>query len=257
MENGAITEYIDVAQVTLYVFWIFFAGLIIYLRREDTREGYPLETDVGGAVRRPNFVFFPKAKKYALPDGEPAYYAPNSDRDTRPIKAERMAPWPGSALNPSGENPLEDAIGPGAYAERAKVVEKTIHGEDLVAPLRVATDFDVQRPSRDPRGMPVIGADGEKAGEVVDIWVDRAEALIRHLEVRIGEGPTILLPMAFARLELDRSRITVRALHAHQFSGVPKLPDPDRITRYDEEVIQAYWGGGYFYADAKRPEPLV
>ncbi|MEL6185723.1 MAG: photosynthetic reaction center subunit H, partial [Myxococcota bacterium] len=60
---GAITEYIDVAQVTLYVFWIFFAGLIIYLRREDTREGYPLEADIGGAVRRPNFVFFPKAKE--------------------------------------------------------------------------------------------------------------------------------------------------------------------------------------------------
>ena len=31
--------YMDVAQVTLYVFWIFFACLIFYLRREDKREG--------------------------------------------------------------------------------------------------------------------------------------------------------------------------------------------------------------------------
>ena len=43
--RGAITQYIDVAQILLYAFWIFFAGLIIYLRREDKREGYPLESD--------------------------------------------------------------------------------------------------------------------------------------------------------------------------------------------------------------------
>lgn len=39
------TESIDLAQVALYAFWIFFAGLIYYLRREDKREGYPLESD--------------------------------------------------------------------------------------------------------------------------------------------------------------------------------------------------------------------
>ena len=43
MNPGAITASIDVAQVTLYLFWLFFAGLLIYLRREDKREGYPLE----------------------------------------------------------------------------------------------------------------------------------------------------------------------------------------------------------------------
>ncbi len=39
-----VTQYIDFAQVSLYVFWIFFAGLIYYLRQEDKREGYPLES---------------------------------------------------------------------------------------------------------------------------------------------------------------------------------------------------------------------
>ena len=38
MTTGAITGYIDVAQLVLYVFWIFFIGLVIYLRREDKRE---------------------------------------------------------------------------------------------------------------------------------------------------------------------------------------------------------------------------
>lgn len=40
-----ITEYIDVAQLVLYAFWVFFFGLIYWLRKEDKREGYPLESD--------------------------------------------------------------------------------------------------------------------------------------------------------------------------------------------------------------------
>ena len=40
-----ITESIDLAQLAIYAFWIFFAALIYYLRREDKREGYPLESD--------------------------------------------------------------------------------------------------------------------------------------------------------------------------------------------------------------------
>ena len=42
-----MTHYIDGAQIALYAFWIFFAGLVIYLRREDKREGYPLESPQG------------------------------------------------------------------------------------------------------------------------------------------------------------------------------------------------------------------
>ena len=47
-ETGAITGYIDVAQLVLYAFWVFFAGLIYYLHRENKREGYPLLTDKAG-----------------------------------------------------------------------------------------------------------------------------------------------------------------------------------------------------------------
>jgi photosynthetic reaction center H subunit len=42
------SEYIDVAQLAIWGFWIFFFGLVYYLRREDHREGYPLENDGGG-----------------------------------------------------------------------------------------------------------------------------------------------------------------------------------------------------------------
>lgn len=42
------SEYIDVAQIAIWLFWVFFFGLVYYLRREDHRSGYPLENDQGG-----------------------------------------------------------------------------------------------------------------------------------------------------------------------------------------------------------------
>jgi len=42
-----MAQYIDGAQIALYAFWLFFAGLIIYIRREDKREGYPLISPQG------------------------------------------------------------------------------------------------------------------------------------------------------------------------------------------------------------------
>jgi photosynthetic reaction center H subunit len=31
---------IDIAQLAIWLFWLFFAALVYYLRREDKREGY-------------------------------------------------------------------------------------------------------------------------------------------------------------------------------------------------------------------------
>ena len=55
---------IDVAQIAIWLFWIFFFGLIYYLRREDHREGYPLEGDAGGT--KEGWPTAPK-KSYKLP----------------------------------------------------------------------------------------------------------------------------------------------------------------------------------------------
>lgn len=43
MYTGALTSHLDVAQIVLYAFWLFFAGLIIYLRREDKQVARVLE----------------------------------------------------------------------------------------------------------------------------------------------------------------------------------------------------------------------
>ena len=67
MYSGAITSNIDVAQVVLYMFWVFFAGLIYYLHRENKREGYPLESDTGmGRNRYEGFPATPDPKTFTL-----------------------------------------------------------------------------------------------------------------------------------------------------------------------------------------------
>ena len=43
-------NYIDFPTILIYAFWIGFAFLILYLRREDKREGYPLESDREGVT---------------------------------------------------------------------------------------------------------------------------------------------------------------------------------------------------------------
>ena len=68
METGAITQYIDVAQIVLYMFWAFFAGLIYYLVRESHREGYPMDS---GRENGPKVQGWPvpEPKTYKMADG--------------------------------------------------------------------------------------------------------------------------------------------------------------------------------------------
>ena len=54
MGTGAITQYVDVAQLALYAFWVFFAILIYYLTIESKREGFPLEYDQAGIAAMPS-----------------------------------------------------------------------------------------------------------------------------------------------------------------------------------------------------------
>ena len=168
MPKGAITGYIDVAQLTLYAFWIFFAGLIFYLRREDRREGYPLESEVAGIGDR-GFLLIPTPRASSRPGG------------TRLRPAGRGAPrrrrredgaLPGAPIEPVGD-PMTAGVGPGSYALRADVPDVTFDGHTRIVPMRVDDHFSIEARDPDPRGMTVIGADREVAGVVADVWVDR------------------------------------------------------------------------------------
>ena len=276
--TGAITSYIDVAQLVLYAFWIFFAGLIFYLRREDRREGYPLEADLPDRYKSlpgPQLLpLIPEPKTFLLAHGGTAT-APNSKLDRRKILAERVAIWPGAPLQPTGD-PMRDAVGPAAYVEREEEPERTFDGEPMIVPLRVASDHFIEPRDPDPRGMEVLGADSQLAGVVRDVWVDRAEPQIRYLEVELpappagthegdGEAGTVaaigaarvLLPIGFARIDRWQRRVRVRSILAAQFAHVPGLKAPDVVTKREEDRICAYYAGGHLYATPDRLEPLL
>jgi photosynthetic reaction center H subunit len=255
MQTGGITQYIDVAQLVLYAFWIFFAGLIFYLRREDKREGYPLETDRrDGRVTVQGFPAIPRPKTFLLPHGG-TQVAPRAETPL-PVRAEPVGGWPGAPLEPTGD-PMADGVGPAAYAMRADAPDVTIDGRPKIVPLRVATDFTVEMRDPDPRGMDVVGADGEAAGIVRDLWVDRSETLVRYLEVELAAGRRVLLPVNFARVNGNRRLVKVESILARQFANVPATKSPDHVTFREEDRITAYYGGGHLYAEPSRLGPWL
>lgn len=250
----ALTESMDVAQVVLYVFWLFFFGLIFWLRREDRREGYPLEGDKSGNLGTNTPIMIPPPKTFLLPHGG-TYEAPNYARDTRELQGRRTADSNGSPWQPEGD-PLLAGMGPAAYAERADEVETTREGHDAIAPLRAATDFKVDG-GADPRGFKVVGADGAVAGVVKDIWVDRADVLVRYLEMELSGGGRRLIPMPMLLIHGEKKLVEVYALLGKQFPLVPTTKEADRVTLLEEERISAFYAGGRLYAEPKRARPLV
>ena len=254
MGTGAITQYVDVAQIVLYLFWAFFAGLIYYLARENHREGYPMVVDGDREVRITGWPV-PEPKTYKLAHGGevsvPTGFVPRHEVD---IAAEPAHPWKGAPLVPTG-NPMLDGIGPGAYAQRADVPDLTWDGQVKIIPLRVATDYEVSGNDVDPRGMTIVGADDESGGVVRELWIDTAEVMFRYLEIETASGGRVMVPMLFARI--TRSGVKVQAILGHQFEHVPGLKQPDQITFLEEEKIMGYFGGGTLYAEPSRAEPLV
>lgn len=254
MYAGAITDYIDVAQLVLYAFWIFFAGLIYYLHQENKREGYPLETDPPSPTFFEGFPRVPAPKTYHLAHGG-TVDAPNFKRDTRPVNGTPIAGFPGAPLEPNGD-PMLAGIGPGSWAERADVPDLTFEGAPKIVPLRAATEFSVDENDPDPRGMTVVGADGAAGGKVVDVWVDRSEFLVRYLELETGSKRRVLLPINFAKVHGGRGEVAVRSILGGQFEGVPGTKKGDEVTFLEEEKIMAYYGAGTLYAEPSRAEPL-
>ncbi len=258
--NGAITQYIDVAQVVLYMFWIFFAGLIFYLHRENKREGYPLEAEGMRGSRVQGFPSMPPPKAYFTRDGR-TVIAPDVRREEERRASHELTarPWAGhlgAGLTPTGDAML-DGVGPGAYTPRPDVPDMTAVNTPRIVPLRVAGESEVSRKSRDPRGLPVYGTDGVVGGTVTDLWVDRAEALFRYIEVSVaGGGDAVLVPMGFARVHARRG-VQVDSLLGAQLAGVPRTKSPDQVTMMEEERIVAYFGAGTLFAKASRAEPLL
>jgi photosynthetic reaction center H subunit len=253
--HAHLTTTIDVASVAIWTFWIFFAGLIFYLRREDKREGYPLESERSPHIKVQGFPAIPAPKTFILPHGQGTRQAPR-ERAPETVNASPTAPWLGAPLTPNGD-PMLARVGPGACPMRDNEPDLTFEGEKKIVPLRVAKDFSIAEGDADPRGMEVLGADDQRAGTIADVWVDRSEPQIRYLEVATAGGKNVLVPMGFARIRKAARQVKVHAILASQFANVPVLSNPDSITLREEDQVSSYYGGGKLYATPDRTEPFL
>lgn len=268
MNAAYIVGTFDVAELAFLLFFGFFVALVIYLNRESRREGYPLEDEDTGKIH-PNSLFDGAKKSFPLPNGRGTYVPEDVARDDINVPAVQAFRAGGAPWVPTGDA-MADGMGPAAWANRAKYPDLTFDGRPRIVPIAQSHDL-VIAPS-DPQliGWPVVAADGVTAGKVSDIWVDQAEHLIRYLEIETTSGKKVLAPMAFALvhgnslidallpiIEDKPKFVEIDAITAAQFENVPALETAGTITRYEEDRIQAYFGGGYMYATPERSEAWI
>jgi photosynthetic reaction center H subunit len=262
MYNQYFAGTIDITEIVLYLFFAFFLGLVLYLQNESRREGYPLEHDVTGEHEpTPGLFFRALPKPYPLSNGT-TVYKPDDSRDSHDMAFKRTAAWSGSPIEPTG-NPLTAGVGPGSYAMRADVPDMTSHGTVRIAPLRIATDYYTDPKDAQLIGFALVGTDGQSGGTITDIWVDRAEFMIRYLEVATingdgtATGKTVLVPMTMCAVKKAAKQVRIDAVLGSQVSGAPQLVSQTQITLLEEEKIVGYFGAGYLYATAARAEPAL
>ena len=244
---------IDLVEVLFSLFWVFFIGLVFYLQREMKREGYPLVSDRSEHITGQGFPASPSPKTYRLEGGR-TVLAPREEEPEQ-VSGTPAAPHPGAPIDPEGD-PLQASVGPGAYANRPDIAELTLEGRPRIVPMRTDPKLQVDSRDTDPRGMPVVAADGEEVGTVSDLWIDLAEPQVYFLEVVAESGRPTMVPFGFAEVDKSRGRIRVKAIYSHQFENVPGLKSRDQITLLEEDKIMGYFGGGLLLADDKRAEPF-
>jgi photosynthetic reaction center H subunit len=254
--TGTFFGEFDLASLTLWLFYIFFAALVIWIQRENMREGYPLEDDEGNKSSNTGMWPLPSDKTFKLPHGRGEVTVPSGQNPERSdIALKRAGPGNGYPLEPTGD-PMLDGVGPASWAARRDVPELDGHGHPKIVPMSAAEGFSVAA-GRDPRGLPVVAGDGEIVGKITDMWIDEPEQLVRYLEMELdskwGSGSR-LMPITFAKIKSDR--VDVHALYGKHFATIPKIASPRQVTLLEEDKVSGYYGGGKLYA-GNRQEPKL
>ena len=255
--TGTFFGEFDLASLSLWLFYIFFAALIIYIQRENMREGYPLEDDEGNPSSNPSMWPVSEDKTFKLPHGRGEVTVPSGQAPERAdIALKRVGPGNGYPLEPTGD-PMIDGVGPASWAPRRDVPELDGHGHPKIIPMSGNEAFR-HAAGTDPRGLPVMSADGEVVGRVVDMWIDEPEQLVRYLEFTLdpkwGTGNR-LVPLTLARIWRDQ--VKIKSLYGKHFATIPSLASATQVTLLEEDKICGYYGGGTMYADTARQDPQI
>ncbi|ETX29665.1 photosynthetic reaction center subunit H [Roseivivax isoporae] len=245
---------LDLASLSLWIFFIFFVGLVIWLQRENQREGYPLVEEDGRVADAGGIWPVPADKTFRLPHGRGEVTVPsgqNPDRTDLALEATNGSS--GFPFAPVGD-PMAAGVGPGAWCPRADVPELDAHGKPKIVPMSKAGFM--HSAGRDPRGMPVLAGDDVVVGMISDMWVDEPEQLVRYLEITLDPehgGGKRLVPMTMARVR--SGFVQVRSIFGKHFAAVPATASDSQVTKLEEEKICAYYGGGLLYASEERIAP--
>jgi len=250
----------DLASAAIWLFYIFFAGLVYYLQTENMREGYELEDDDGNVAPNQGPFPVPSPKTFDLPHGRGSVTVPSPENEAahkrQSLALARTSKAAGSPFVPTGD-PMLDGVGPASWAPRRDEPELDGHGHVKTRPMSTMPDFKVSA-GRDPRGKVVLTGDGEVVGRITDMWIDVPEALVRFLTLDLnpeGTGKTRLVPMNMCRIKSNC--VVVRSLYAHNFEGIPTTKSADQVTLLEEDKIMGYYAGGTLYASEDRLEPQL
>lgn len=247
----------DLASLSIWLFWGFFALLIYYLQTENMREGYPLEDDDGNPAANQGPFPVPKEKTFLLPHGRGEVTVPGPDRQARTdLALARTNAANGFPMEPTGD-PMLDGVGPASWAARRDVPELDGHGHPKIVPMNGTDKFMVSA-GRDPRGLPVQAGDDAVVGTISDMWVDEPEQLVRYLEIELDTalgGGKRLVPIQLAKIKSDR--VKIHSIYGHHFANVPMTKSASQVTLLEEDKICAYYAGGKLYADPARLEPQI
>src|SRR6056297_655241 len=225
----------DLASLSLWLFYGFFALLIFYIQRENMREGYPLEDDDGNVSANQGLFPVPDDKTFRLPHGRGDVTVPSG---------------------PAGD-PMVDGVGPASWAPRRDMLELDGKGHPKIVPMAATEHFHVAA-GRDPRGLPVMGGDGEVVGAITDMWIDEPEQMVRYLEIDLDAdhgGGKRLVPLPMARIKSNH--VKIRSIFGKHFAGVPQHASPNQVTMLEEDKISGYYAGGTLYASEERLEPQL
>ncbi len=248
---------VDLASVALWLFYIFFAALIIYIQRENMREGYPTEDDDGNPSSNQGLYPMPSDKTFKLPHGRGDVTVPSGQTPERSnIALKKTAVASGFPFEPTGD-PMIDGVGPASWAPRRDMPELDGKGHPKIVPMAATDSFGVSA-GRDPRGLPVKAGDDEIVGTITDMWLDEPEQMVRYLEFELDAahgGGKRLVPLTMARIKKDC--VKVRSIFGKHFANVPKHASPNQVTMLEEDKISGYYAGGTLYASEARQEPQL
>lgn len=256
MHNEIIVGRLDVAELVFYAFVLFFILLVFYLRREDRREGYPLEDAVTGRV---DSAWGPLSaspyKRFKLPFDRGYATTPAQGREPVDIAARPFDRFPGAPYVPTGD-PLVDGVGPASWVKRADWPDQDMEGRNRIVPMSSEHEWSIAREDPNLLGMTVVAADGVEVGPITDVWIDRSDHLVRYVDVATA-GRTVMVPFLMGTVHGRRRVYHVDAISAAQFANAPHIATAGQITRREEDQLMGYFGGGYLYGLPGRAEPLL